>query len=61
MHLYIGGDKNDPPPEFTQYLLCRHIYHCLPSELDAEPWDNIALHLEFMAQEARVDKLKSGK
>jgi len=34
------------------------VYHCLPSELDNESWDDVALHLEFMNQEARVDKMK---
>ena len=39
-------------------MLCRHVYHCLPSELDAEDAEAIALHLDFMEQEARVDKMK---
>ena len=55
--MFIGG-KHDPPPEYIDYLLCRHVYHCLPSELDAEDAEAIALHLDFMEQEARVDKMK---
>lgn len=61
MHLFIKGGKYEPPPEYIDYQLCRYVYHCLPSELDAEPWENVALHLEFMAQEARVNKPKDEK
>lgn len=34
--------------------LCRDVYHCLPSELEDEPWENIALHLAMMTAEAEA-------
>ena len=38
-HLWV---KNPQPPEYAELVLCRDIFHCLPSELDNEDADRIA-------------------
>lgn len=40
------------PWEFTQYRLCRYVYHCTPSELDQEERAVVDLHLRFATEEA---------
>ena len=42
------------PPEYTDYILCTQVYHCLPSELDRQDTAIVRLHLEFWNTEQRV-------
>ena len=58
-HLWTGG--GDTPWEYVDLRLCRDVYHCLPSALEAEDARTILTHLEFMAKEARVDRLNIPK
>ena len=56
-----GESKNSPPPwEWTELQLCREVYHCLPSALDGEDYDAIAVHLALLAEEGRYQN-KPGK
>lgn len=48
----------DPPDEYQDMVLCRDIYHCLPSELDGQDWDRIETHLICMDVEAKVRNMK---
>lgn len=49
-YLWLGG--GDPPIELLEVRLCRDVYHCLPSELAAESYDDIMDHLTVMEAEA---------
>jgi hypothetical protein len=48
----------DPPQEYLDYLLCAHVYHCTPLELDEQPAQAVNLHLAFFDKE---NAKKSGK
>lgn len=50
--LWLGG--GDLPWDYYEYVLCRHVYHCLPSELHEEPWENVRKHLAVIRGERRV-------
>jgi len=39
-------------------VLCRDVYHCTPSGLEDEDWGQVSLHMEMMAMEARVGKVR---
>ena len=58
-HLWTGGGQ--PPPEYADLVLCRDVYHCLPSQLDEEDAETISLHLAMMDAEAYVRDARSGK
>jgi len=45
-----------PPWELTSYVLRRDIYHCLPSELDKEPWTNVQADIAMMNAITKVTK-----
>jgi hypothetical protein len=57
-HLRIGGKKNPAPDEYLFLLLCRDVYHCLPSELANEDWGEIADHIAMMQVEWAERKRK---
>lgn len=48
----------DAPQEYIDYVLCAHVYHCTPSDLDAQSALTTSLHLEFWNDEM---KQRSGK
>lgn len=48
------ANYDDLPPEYIEYRLCRDVFHCLPSELDDEPWQPIRRALAFIAAEAKA-------
>lgn len=48
----------EAPQEYLDYVLCAHIYHCTPDELDAQPAVTTSIHLDFYGEE--MEK-KSGK
>ncbi len=56
IHLWTGGVS--APPEYTDLRLCRDVYHCTPSELDAQDARTIALHIAFMNVEEKVAQRK---
>ncbi len=49
-------DFDNLPWEYTELLLCRDVYHCLPSELDQEDWGRIQLHMAMMQAEVEAKK-----
>ena len=52
-HLWTGADV---PIEYIRLKMCRDVYHCTPTELDAVPWRVIAEDLTMMAVETEVQK-----
>lgn len=50
-----------PPPEYLELLLCRDVYHCTPSELDAQDWERVQLHLVCLNVEAKLAKREQEK
>ncbi len=52
--MWLG--TGDPPWELTSYILRRDIYHCLPSELEAEEWRGVAMDIAIMNALARAKK-----
>lgn len=40
--------------------LCKDVYHCTPSQLDAEPIGTILLHLEMLRMEQEADQARRG-
>lgn len=49
-------DKTVAVPEYTELVLCRDVYHCTPTELDAQDWARVQQHLICLEIEARVRK-----
>lgn len=47
--------SGEAPWEYIELLLCRDIYHCLPSQLAREDYDTIQTHLALMEVEKEVD------
>jgi hypothetical protein len=50
------------PPELTELILCRDVYHCLPSQLDAEDYERVLKHMicaeiESQTRQRRVDDM----
>lgn len=41
-----------PPPEYTDLVLCRDVFHCTPSELAAQDADDILTTLALLEAEA---------
>jgi hypothetical protein len=54
-------DIEPPPAEFTELVLCRDVYHCLPSELEQEDWRVISGHIEMIRVENEVNDNKAKK
>lgn len=52
-HLHTGYE---PPIEYVGLVLCRDVYGCLPSQLDAEPADTILEHLYMLGVEGEYRK-----
>lgn len=50
--------KSPAPLEYIELHLCRE-FHVLPSQLRAEPHDNVLDILEMLGAEATVNKKKS--
>lgn len=48
------ADYDSLPWEYIAYRLCRDVFHCLPSELDDEPWENIVRALAFIEAEVKA-------
>jgi hypothetical protein len=46
--------QGEPPHEYVKLRLCREVYHCLPSQLDAEDPEQIEAHLICLGVEAQV-------
>lgn len=42
------------PAEYVDLVLCRDVYHCAPSVLDAQDWERIATHLICLEVEGKV-------
>jgi len=50
--------KFEAPWEYVELLLCRDVYHCLPSQLQDEDWVDIQNTITMINTEAEVRKLK---
>lgn len=48
MATYLWLRVGSQPPEYTELLLCRDVYRCLPSELDGEDYARIQRHIAMM-------------
>jgi len=46
--------KRPPPWEYIEMILCRDVYHCRPSELRQEAYEDIILHLACLGMEREV-------
>lgn len=57
MHLWAAAPA---PLEYIELQLCRE-FGCLPSQLRAEPVDNVLGVLAMMSAEARVKRLRHGR
>jgi len=42
--------------EYTDYILCKEVYHCTPSELDEQDWSRVRAHITCMNVESKVKK-----
>lgn len=51
--------EGQPPLEYVNLVLCRDIYHCLPSELRTEAVGDIMRTLACIDVEARVNNLRA--
>jgi len=49
---FLGGGLL-PPSEYQDFILCHHLYHCTPEELNRQDARTVALHLEFWAHEQK--------
>lgn len=56
--LYIGGEANPAPWEWTELYLCRDVYHCTPSELQQQDWATVQRHLLALEIEHEVKEAK---
>jgi hypothetical protein len=56
MHLWSSAPA---PIEYIELQLCRE-FHCLPSQLQEEPADNVLAVLAMMSAESQVRKAKHG-
>ena len=52
------GQRRELPWLYSEVRLCRDIYHCTPSQLDAEDWDRIQRHIAVMNIEAEAEELR---
>jgi len=57
--VFLGGRGNQPA-EYTELLLCRDVYHCLPSELARERGADIQRHLSMMNVEYKMRRPSYG-
>lgn len=48
------------PPELREYLLCRYIYHCTPSELDREDQERVMAHWICYQQDEIAANMRAG-
>jgi hypothetical protein len=57
-HLWTGDVA---PLEYIRLVMCRDVYHCTPTELDAVPWQTIQQDLLMMSVERTVQQRRSKK
>ena len=48
------------PPEYTDLVLCRDVFHCTPRELAEQDADDILTALALLEAEAMYRKAKEG-
>jgi hypothetical protein len=46
--------KSQAPPEYTELILCRDVFHCTPSQLRQEDAEDILSALACLEAEAKV-------
>lgn len=46
------GERRPMPPEYTELVLCRDVYHCTPAELDEQDWARVQMHIALLNAEA---------
>lgn len=45
------GIARPMPREYIEFILCRDVYHCTPSELDQEDAVKVEQHIRFLELE----------
>lgn len=56
---HLWTHSGSPPAEYIEYILCKEVYHCRPSELRAESFSDILKTLVVMGIEGRIRKRES--
>lgn len=56
--LFIKSEP--PPPEFRDLMICRDLYHCTPSELDAQDAERVDLDWFLWQEELRIQAMPGG-
>lgn len=56
-HLWTGAPA---PAEYIEFVLCRDVYHCRPSELRQEDLADILAHLTCLRVESDVQQIRQG-
>lgn len=51
---YLWTRTGEPPLEYIELILCRDVYHCLPSQLYKEDYRVVAAHLALADEEAQI-------
>jgi len=57
-HLWVGEEA---PMEYIRLIMCRDVYHCTPTELEAVPWRVIQEDLAMMQIERTVRTRRNKK
>lgn len=58
--LWTKSTKN-VPQGYNELILCRDVYHCLPSQLAQEDWGVIQEHIRYMNVEGEVREMEKRK
>ncbi len=45
------------PVEYIDFLLCTEIYHCTPSELDAQDHETVQMHIAFINMKREKERI----
>lgn len=51
----------NPPQAYIDYILCTHVYHCTPDQLDELPASATGLHLAFYNEEQAAKHPKKNR
>jgi len=57
--LWTDGTSGDAPIQWQNFILMRDIFHCTPSELNAQSMQDIAAVLACIDVEPRIKTAKS--
>ena len=57
-HLWTGATA---PVEYIEFILCRDVYHCTPSQLRQERTTDLLMHIHILSVESEVKRLRGRK